>query len=146
LPIDREGAVIQPKQLIAEIASNINGLVFKGEIPANQSESLRSSPGSQTGINPQKDVKLKFDEFPFESYDIVRGKLTWIAPNSKIVQVAPGVNVASYDIEVQLVQACVKHEGACLPFRSGQPATAEIVIRNRRIIDFILDPFRKLKN
>ena len=54
LPIDREGAVVQPKQLIAEIASNLNGLVFKGEIAANQSESLRSS-------NTKKDVKLKFE-------------------------------------------------------------------------------------
>jgi hemolysin D len=147
LPIDREGAVVQPKQLIAEIGSNINGLVFKGEIPANQSESLRSSSGSgQAAGNIQKDVKLKFDEFPFESYDIVKGKLTWIAPNSKITQVAPGVSIASYDIEVQLSQDCVKHERACIPFRSGQPATAEVVIRNRRIIDFILDPFRKLRN
>jgi hemolysin D len=147
LPIDREGAVVQPKQLIAEIGSNINGLVFKGEIPANQSESLRSSIGNeQATSNIQKDVKLKFDEFPFESYDIVKGKLTWIAPNSKLTQVTPGVSVASYDIEVQLDQNCVKHEGACVPFRSGQPATAEVVIRNRRIIDFILDPFRKLRN
>jgi hemolysin D len=139
LPIDREGAVVQPKQLIAEIASNVNGLVFKGEIAANQSESLRSS-------NTKKDVKLKFDEFPFESYDVVKGKLTWIAPNSKVVQVAPGTNVASYDIEVRLNQSCVKHEGSCIPFRSGQPATAEIVIRNRRIIDLLLDPFTKLKS
>jgi hemolysin D len=147
LPIDREGAVVQPKQLIAEIASNINGLVFKGEIPADRSESLRSSlDSSQPKSNVQKDVKLKFDEFPFESYDIVKGKLTWIAPNSKLTQVGPGVNIASYDIEVQLGQACVKHEGSCIPFRSGQPATAEIVIRNRRIIDFILDPFKKLRN
>jgi hemolysin D len=147
LPIDREGSVVQPKQLIAEIGSNINGLVFKGEIPANQSESLRSSSGNgQVAGNIQKDVKLKFDEFPFESYDIVKGKLTWIAPNSKVTQVAPGVNIASYDIEVQLSQDCVKHERSCIPFRSGQPATAEVVIRNRRIIDFILDPFRKLRN
>lgn len=147
LPIDREGAVVQPKQLIAEIASNINGLVFKGEIPASQSESLRSDLGkSANAANLQKDVKLKFDEFPFENYDIVKGKLTWIAPNSKITQIAPGVTVASYDIEVQLSQSCVKHDGNCIPFRSGQPATAEVVIRNRQIIDFILDPFRKLKN
>jgi hemolysin D len=147
LPIDREGAVVQPKQLIAEIASNINGLVFKGEIPANQSESLRSSlDNSPAASNIQKDVKLKFDEFPFESYDIVKGKLTWIAPNSKITKTLQGATLASYDIEVQLSQSCVKHEGSCLPFKSGQPATAEIVIRNRRIIDFLLDPFKKLKN
>ncbi len=147
LPIEREGAVVQPKQLIAEIASNINGLVFKGEIPATQSESLRSAIDTATGSGKiQKDVRLKFDEFPFESYDVVPGKLTWIAPNSKLTQVAPGVSIASYDVEVQLDQACIKHEGKCIPFKSGQPATAEIVIRHRRIIDFILDPFKKLGN
>jgi hemolysin D len=147
LPIDREGAVVQPKQLIAEIASSANGLVFKGEIPANQSESLRSSLDNTSATNNlQKDVKLKFDEFPFESYDIVPGKLTWIAPNSKLTQISQGVNVASYDIEVRLDRSCIKHQGSCIPFKSGQPATAEIVIRNRRVIDFVLDPFKKLGN
>ena len=136
LPIDREGAVVQPKQLIAEIAPTTNGLVFKGDIAATQSESLRSG-----GV--AKDVKLKFDEFPFESYDVVKGKLTWIAPNSKLTP-SPQGNTATYDIEVKLDQDCIKHEGQCLPFKSGQPATAEIVIRNRRIIDFVLDPFKKL--
>lgn len=94
----------------------------------------------------KKDVKLKFDEFPFESYDVVKGKLTWVAPNSKVTQVTPGNNVASYDIEVGLNQSCIKYQGRCIPLRSGQPATAEVVIRNRRIIDFLLDPFTKLKN
>jgi hemolysin D len=96
--------------------------------------------------NVPKDVKLKFDEFPFESYDIIPGKLTWMAPNSKITQVAQGNSIASYDIEVQLDRSCIKHESKCIPFKSGQPATAEIVIRNRRIIDFVLDPFKKLRN
>ncbi len=136
LPIEREGSVVQPKQLMAEIGSNASGLVFKGQIPAAESESLRSS-------SDRKDVKLKFDEFPFESYDVVKGKLAWIAPNSKLTQTA-AAPIVSYDIEVQLSQSCIKHEGKCIPFKSGQPATAEIIIRNRRIIDFILDPFRKL--
>ncbi|WP_310487466.1 response regulator [Chamaesiphon sp. VAR_69_metabat_338] len=147
LPIAREGSVVQPKQLLAEIAPATGDLIFKGEIPANQSESLRSSPDTaQVASNVQKDVKLKFDEFPFESYDVVPGKLAWIAPTSKLSQGATGGTVASYDIEVQLGRSCIKHEQRCIPFKSGQPATAEIVIRNRRIIDFILDPFRKLNN
>ncbi len=147
LPIDREGAVIQPKQLIAEIASSASGLVFKGEIPANQSESLRSSLDATSATTKlQKDVKLKFDEFPFESYDIVPGKLTWIAPNSRLIQTSQGTNIATYDIEVQLDRSCIKYQGSCIPFKSGQPATAEVVIRNRRVIDFVLDPFKKLGN
>ena len=139
LPIDREGAVVQPKQLLAEIAADSSGLVFKGEIPANQSESLRTS-------TIQKEVKLKFDEFPFESYDVVKGKLSWIAPNSKLSPTPQGASVASYEIEVQLGQNCIRHEDKCIPFKSGQPATAEVVIRNRRIIDFLLDPFKKLNS
>jgi hemolysin D len=147
LPIAREGSVVQPKQLLAEIAPSKGDLIFKGEILANQSESLRSSlDKSQPASAVQKDVKLKFDEFPFESYDVVPGKLAWIAPTSKLSQGATGSTIASYDIEVQLGRSCIKHEQSCLPFKSGQPATAEIVIRNRRIIDFILDPFRKLNN
>ena len=146
LPIEREGAVVQPKQLLAEIATNTSGLVFKGEIPANQSESLRTINESPASRHTRKDVNLKFDEFPFESYDIVRGKLTWIAPNSKLTQLPQGPPIASYEIEVRLDRDCIKHQGNCLPFKSGQPATAEIVIRNRKIIDFILDPFKKLQN
>jgi hemolysin D len=139
LPIDREGAVVQPKQLLAEIAADANGLVFKGEIPATESESLRTS-------TTQKEVKLKFDEFPFESYDVVKGKLTWIAPNSKLSITPQGARVANYEIEVQLGQSCIRHENKCIPFKSGQPATAEVAIRNRRIIDFLLDPFKKLNS
>jgi hemolysin D len=140
LPISREGAVLQPKQLIAEIAPPTNtatDLVFKGEIPASQSESLRAQ-----GIG--KDVKLKFDEFPFETYGIVNGKVTWISPNSKIVA-APTGNSTNYEVKVGLSQTCIKHQKECLQFKSGQPATAEIIIRKRRIIDFIMDPFTKLK-
>jgi HlyD family secretion protein len=142
LPITREGAVVQPKQLIAEIAPNTNHLVFKGEIAASQSESLRSSLDDSEAPGDRKDVKLKFDEFPFESYDVVKGKLTWISPNSKIT--SSQENIPSYSIEVQLDRSCIKHENKCISFKSGQPATAEIIIRHRRIIDFVLDPFRKL--
>ncbi len=140
LPISREGAVLQPKQLIAEIAPPTNAstdLVFKGEIPASQSESLRAQ-----GIG--KDVKLKFDEFPFETYGIVNGKVTWISPNSKIVA-SPNGNSTNYEVKVGLSQTCIKHQKECLQFKSGQPATAEIIIRKRRILDFIMDPFTKLK-
>lgn len=136
LPIDRAGAVVQPKQLIAEIAPITNKLVFKGDIVATQSESLRTKGAA-------KDVKLKFDEFPCESYDVVKGKLTWVAPNSKLTTNAQG-DVVTYEIEVKLDHNCIKHEGTCIPFKSGQPATAEIIIRQRRIIDFVLDPFKKL--
>jgi hemolysin D len=141
LPIAREGAVLQPKQLIAEIAppaDTKNALIFKGEIPASQSESLRTQ-----GIG--KDVKLKFDEFPFETYGVINGRVSWISPNSQVVT-APAGNSTNYEVKITLDRTCVRHKNECLPFKSGQPATAEIVIRKRRMIDFIMDPFTKLKS
>jgi hemolysin D len=140
LPITREGSVVQPKQLIAEIAPQTNqamSLVFKGDIPASQSESLRTATN--------KNVKLKFEEFPFEKYGVINGKLTWISPNSKVVA-SPLGNVVNYEVRVALENSCLKYQGECLPFKSGQPATAEIVIRKRRIIDLIMAPFTKLKS
>jgi hemolysin D len=92
----------------------------------------------------QAHVKLKFDEFPFQTYGIINGKLKWISPNSKVVE-TPAGNIVNYEVKISLNQSCVKHKNECLPFRSGQPATAEIIIRKRRILDLIMDPFTKLK-
>jgi hemolysin D len=142
LPVTREGAVMQPKQLIAEIApaskEGKTDLVFKGEIPAAESESLRAQ-----GVG--KEVKLKFDEFPFATYGIVKGKLIWVAPNSKVNATATGSTNASYEVKVALDKPCLTYQQQCLSFKSGQPATAEIVIRRRRILDLIADPFTKLR-
>ncbi|MBD2180574.1 HlyD family efflux transporter periplasmic adaptor subunit [Planktothrix sp. FACHB-1355] len=137
LPITREGAVVQPKQLIAEIARKGTPLVFKGQILTSESESLRSG-------NQQKDANLKFDEYPFQDYEVVKGKLSWVSPNSKITQTAQG-NLTTYDVEIELSQSCIQPKSKCIAFKSGQPATAEIIIRQRRLIDFILDPFKKLQ-
>lgn len=142
LPITREGAVMQPKQLIAEIAPAGQGgktdLIFKGEIPAAESESLRAQ-----GLG--KEVKLKFDEFPFATYGIVPGKLIWISPNSKVTSSITGSSTTSYEVKIALDKPCLTYRQDCLSFKSGQPATAEIVIRRRRILDLIADPFTKLK-
>jgi hemolysin D len=141
LPTTREGSVMQPKQMIVEIAPS-NGsqvdLILNGEIPANQSESLRTQ-----GVG--KEVKLKFDEFPFETYGIVPGKLVWISPNSKVTNTPMGASNTSYEVKIALNKSCLNYKEECLSFKSGQPATAEIIIRRRRIIDLITDPFTKLR-
>jgi hemolysin D len=96
LPITREGSVVQPKQLIAEIAPKGTRLIFKGAIPSSQSESLREG-------NRAKDVNLKFDEYPFQDYEVVKGKLAWVSPDSKITETAQG-NLVTYDLEVELTK------------------------------------------
>ena len=89
-------------------------------------------------------VKLKFDAFPFKDYGILAGRLTQISPTSKVTETTQG-EIASFDVEIELDQTCIQIETTCIELLPGQTATAEIIIRQRRIIDFILDPFRQLQ-
>ncbi len=133
LPIQTAGEVVQPGEKIAEIAPLGEDLVLRGQILTAESGSLQK----------KMPVKIKFDAYPFQDYGLVSGKLVEISPNSKITENQQG-QVTTYDIEVELDRSCVVKSSDCLPLRPGDTATAEIIVRQRRIFDFILDPFKKL--
>ena len=90
-------------------------------------------------------VKLKFDAYPFQDYGIVEEKLVKIYPTTIEVDTANG-KVAAYDLEIALDKQCVNSGNKCIPLRPGDTATAEVIVRQRRIIDFLLDPFKQLQN
>ncbi|NJO42908.1 MAG: HlyD family efflux transporter periplasmic adaptor subunit [Cyanobacteria bacterium RU_5_0] len=134
LPIQKPGSVVQPSTLIAEIASTNTPLVLRSQIATPESGSL------QAGMP----VKLKFDAYPFQDYGIVEGTLVEISPTSKVSETAQG-QIATFDLEIKLNQTCIQVQAECIELTPGQTATAEIIIRQRHIIDFILDPFRQLQ-
>ena len=67
-----------------------------------------------------------------------------ISPTTSEVETRDG-KVAAYNIEIALNQDCIPTGNECIGFRPGDTATAEVIVRQRRIIDFILDPFKKLQ-
>jgi HlyD family secretion protein len=89
-------------------------------------------------------VKLKFDAYPFQDYGIVEGRLSSISPDSKITQTAQGP-VETFELEIAIARTYIQTQNKRIPLTPGQTATAEVVIRQRRLIDFILDPFKKLQ-
>ena len=133
LPIQTAAEVVQPGDKIAEIAPLGEHLVLRGQILTAESGSL------QKGMP----VKIKFDAYPFQDYGLLSGKLVEISPNSKITENQQG-QVTTYDIEVELDRSCIATSSDCIALRPGDTAIAEIIVRQRRIIDFILDPFKKL--
>jgi HlyD family secretion protein len=135
LPIARVGAVVQPSNIIAQIAPENTPLILKAQMPSQESGFLR------LGLP----VKLKFDAYPFQDYGIVEGKLTQISPDSKIIDTPEG-KTEVFEVEVTLNQSYIQAQNKRIPLTAGQTATAEVIVRQRRLIDFILDPFRKLQN
>ncbi|QLE54427.1 HlyD family efflux transporter periplasmic adaptor subunit [Nostoc sp. TCL26-01] len=134
LPIQKAGSVVQQGTMVAEIAPLSSPLIIRAQMATNESGSLR------TGLP----VKLKFDAYPFQDYGVIEGKLTEISPTSLEIDTANG-KLAAYDLEISLNKHCISTNNKCIALRPGDTATAEVIVRQRRIIDFLLDPFKKLQ-
>ena len=98
-------------------------------------------------------AKVKFDAYPFQDYGIMLGRINWISPTSNpptaanTPAAAAGVGNAdsSFEVEIELSKPFIQAQGKAIALKAGQTATAEVVVRQRRVIDLFLDPFRKLK-
>jgi HlyD family secretion protein len=134
LPTTKPGAVVQLGQRIAQIAPKNADFVLRAKMLNQDSGFLK------VGMP----VKVKFDAYPFQEYGIVPGKVTWISPDSKITQTPQG-NIENYELEIILEQQYVENGNKRIPLGAGQTANAEVIIRQRRVIDFVLDPFKKLQ-
>jgi hemolysin D len=133
LPIKRPGTVVQSGQMIAAISPSGSALILKAQMPNQQSGHLR------VGMP----VKVKFDAYPFQDYGVVQGRVSWIAPDSKTQETKQGI-VETFDLDITLQQPDLKAGNKRIPITPGQTATAEVIIRQRRLIDYLLDPFTKL--
>jgi hemolysin D len=144
LLIQQPGAVVQPGQTIAQIAPKTARLVYRAQIDNRETGFLR------VGLP----AKLKFDAYPFQDYGLIQGKVNWISPTSDPSPSADASSVVSaptvprsnrFTVEIELAQTTIQAKGKAIALKAGQTATAEIIIRRRRVLDLFLDPFRKLK-
>jgi hemolysin D len=134
LPTQRSGAVAQLGQMVAQIAPKGAPTVLRAEIASRESGFIRLG----------MPVKLKFDAYPFQDYGIVEGTLTFISPNSEIRETPQGKSEL-YTVEVTMKRNYISAFNKKVLLAPGQTATAEIVIRKRRIIDFFTAPFKQLQ-
>ena len=86
-------------------------------------------------------VHLKFNAFPYQRYGVIDGTLEFISPATK--PTTPGQPPA-YEGRVALASDHYVVGDARYPLRYGMTATAEMVVRQRRLIDLALDPFRQV--
>lgn len=83
-----------------------------------------------------KEVKVKLETFPYQEFGLIKGEVVSISPNA-ITDEQLGL---VYTARVRLEQSEVYVNGNPVPLTPGMAATAEIVIRQRRVIRFLLDP------
>lgn len=134
LPIKKDKAFVQPGQLVAQIAPQNALLIVRAQIPSANSGFLKVD----------QPVKLKFDAYPYQDYGTNSGRVRWIAPNSRLMTVG-NAEVEVYDLEVTMDRPYLQAASKQILLTPGQSVSAEVIVRQRRIVDFLLDPFRKLQ-
>jgi HlyD family secretion protein len=142
LPLRNPGAVVKPGQIIAQLAPKTARSVLRAQVDAKDAGFLK------VGLP----VRLKFDAYPFQDYGLLQGKISWISPDSKAPPAesapssSPGMSAMQrFELEIELATAIIQTPDKQISLKPGQTATAEIITRQRRLIDFFLDPFRKLR-
>jgi hemolysin D len=134
MPIKTAKTYLQTGQLVAQIAPQGSPLTLRAQMPSQNSGFLKIG----------QPVKLKFDAYPFQTYGIVPSHLVSVSPNSKTVETPQG-QVQVFDIEVTPERTEIRGNGKSISLTAGQAATAEVIVRQRRVIDFFLDPFKQLQ-
>lgn len=131
LNIRNIGEVVQPGQTIAEMSPHNVPLVLSANLVNQEAGFVK------TGMP----VQVKLDAYPYQDYGIVPGKVISISPDAK-----PDERLGPiYRVEVALDRNYVTAKHQKITFKAGQTASADIIIRRRRIADILLEPFRQLQ-
>lgn len=131
LNIQNIGEVVQPGQTIAQMYPHNVPLVLSANLLNQEAGFVK------TGMP----VQVKLDAYPYQDYGIVPGKVISISPDAKPDERLGPV----YRIEVALDRNYVTAKHQTIKFKAGQTASADIIIRRRRIADILLEPFRQLQ-
>jgi hemolysin D len=125
------GDKVQANSPLGGIAPGGSRSVVKVEIAENDRAFLRQ------GLP----VKLKFNAFPFQRYGVINGTLEYVSPATKP---SSQTKQPIYEARVTLDRDYYQVGEQKYPLRYGMMATVEIVVRERRLIDLALDPFRQV--
>jgi hemolysin D len=127
----QQGDKVQANTPLGGIAPKNSRPVLKIEIAEHDRAFLRE------GLP----VKLKFNAFPYQRYGLINGALNYISPATKP---SPQTKQPVYEGRVTLERDYYLVADTKYPLRYGMTAAAEVVVRERRLIDLALDPFRQI--
>lgn len=123
-------------------------------VPANsQMEAVLFVPSSAIGfIKPGRNVRLRYDAYPFEKFGQYTGRVTSVSEadvptldlGSTVAAPQPNDKRTTFRIKVALDQQYVEAYGNRIKVRPGQTLAADIELDRRRLIQWMFDPLYAL--
>ena len=128
--VKNTGAVLHEGETVAELVCSGDALQAELAIPESGLGKLKTGQG----------VKLKYDAFPYQRYGVKYGRVAWLSPAA-----TSSVDGATLLAHVEIAERELVVQGQSRPLIAGMSGKAEIVVGNRSLIQFVLEPLRQLK-
>ena len=125
------GKIVQPGETVAEIAPKNARLVLSAVLPDREAGFIKRGMPAQ----------VKFDAYSYQDYGAIPGTIISVSPDAKTDETLGAV----YRVKIELGRDYVTEDLEKVLFKPGQTATADIVIRQQRIIDVLFEPIKKLE-
>ena len=125
------GKVVQSGETVAEIAPQGSPLVLSAVLPDREAGFVEKGMAAQ----------VKFDAYSYQDYGVIPGKVISVSPDTKTDEKLGAV----YRVKIELERNYITNDLKKILFKPGQTATADIVIKQQKIIDVLLDPIKKLE-
>jgi len=99
-------------------------------------------------VEPGQFVKLQYDALPYQKFGVAEGSVLRISSTSLLPQEL-GVLTQNpeplYRVEVGLSAQAVKAFGTDIPLQSGMELTADIVLEDRKLMEWLLEPIKSIR-
>ena len=128
--VKNTGAVLHEGEMVAELVCSGETLQAELAIPESGLGKLKTGQG----------VKLKYDAFPYQRYGVKYGRVSWLSPAA-----TDSTEGSTFRAHVDIAEKQLMVQGQSRPLIAGMSGKAEIVVGNRSLIQFVLEPLRQLK-
>ena len=130
LYVKNSGAVLQEGEAVAEVVCAGETLQAELNVPETGMGKLQLGQA----------VKLKYDAFPYQRYGVKYGRLTWLSPAA-----SDRKDSETFRARVEISESELLLQGQSRQLIAGMSGKAEIVVGNRSLIEYVLEPLRQLK-
>ncbi|BAZ47135.1 HlyD family secretion protein (plasmid) [Chondrocystis sp. NIES-4102] len=121
--VSHSGVMVKQGQPLMNIAPEESNIVFRGQIKSKDSAFLK------VGLP----ARIKVNAFPWREFGVLTGKISFIAPSSKI----NNDNEQVFDVEIRLNS---NYDFKYLKLLSyGHTGKAEVIVRKENIISFLIN-------
>ncbi len=94
-------------------------------------------------------VRLMYDAFPYQKFGLASGTISSVSPvalRPDEVGIATQSRELVYKVKISLNQQVVTAFGKPAPLQAGMELSADVILEERRVVDWLLEPLRSIRS